>query len=470
MPLEVIIIIIIITLQLNSFRKTLLEIKRYGQLLPENISVRLKNTVIQLDIENESEQTYDIIDSVNEYLKSNNTLSPNYLSIQDIINSKLQVAEELISMTMSIPLYMGMLGTISGIIIGLKNLPTLDIVENQSQGIDTLFNVVALSMIASFIGLFLTIINSGLTLKKTKIKIEDSKRILLRELQHNLASYTTKEVETSLESLEKNILSFNSSFTNQLANLGTIVSNMEGVFIQGNIALQMQKEILDSIDKSKISEMTKYNVNVLKQLNDSVVHLESFNLYLKNLSGFTTNSSQLVKRTSELLERTDNFNEIAKKIDTNLDDNKQLLDYLSKHVRVLDGHKEQTTRAVADVGHAISETFKDLKEHIQNSSEAVKIFTVDETDLIKKALSESKTNLSNLEHIATIKTEILDFKISLLEVMKGMNKEFSSVNTLMSISIKQQEKIQHALTKEKPGILRSILDSIFSGRKNEVKK
>ena len=170
MPLEVIIIIIIITLQLNSFRKTLLEIKRYGQLLPENISVRLKNTVIQLDIENESEQTYDIIDSVNEYLKSNNTLSPNYLSIQDIINSKLQVAEELISMTMSIPLYMGMLGTISGIIIGLKNLPTLDIVENQSQGIDTLFNVVALSMIASFIGLFLTIINSGLTLKKTKIK------------------------------------------------------------------------------------------------------------------------------------------------------------------------------------------------------------------------------------------------------------------------------------------------------------
>ena len=58
-----------------------------------------------------------------------------------------------------------------------------------------------------------------------------------------------------------------------------------------------------------------------------------------------------------------------------------MLEFLSAHFKKLDEHKEFTANAVADVGSAISKTFKELKVHIQNSSEAMKNFTVDELEL-----------------------------------------------------------------------------------------
>ena len=210
---------------------------------------------------------------------------------------------------------------------------------------------------------------------------------------------------STLESLQRNLLKFNNEFTNNLKGL-------TGIFDASRSAIKEQKELLDALDRAKVSDMTRYNVAVLKQLDVSVGQFEKFNAYLTNVTQFVENSQSIVSRTNELLARTDNFKNIADNLENKLNQSQLLMQFLSEHFNKLNEHKEFTSNAVADVGHLISETFKELKEHIQNSSESVKQFTVDETELLKAALSASKTNLGNLEHLSTLKTDVSQFKNS----------------------------------------------------------
>jgi archaellum component FlaC len=72
-----------------------------------------------------------------------------------------------------------------------------------------------------------------------------------------------------------------------------------------------------------------------------------------------------------------------------------------------------------------------LKDHIENSSKAIKDFTVEELDALKTALSESKTNLSNLEHLTTITKDILLFKNGSASQLEKLNSEIENNNKVL---------------------------------------
>jgi gas vesicle protein len=240
---------------------------------------------------------------------------------------------------------------------------------------------------------------------------------------------------------------------------------LTGIFDSNTRAIKAQKELLDTIDKTKVAEMTRYNVKVLQQLDISVAQFEKFNGYMTNVTLFVENSQHIVNRTNELLARTDNFKVIADNLDNKLNQSQQLLEFLSAHFKKLEEHKEFTSNAVADVGSAISETFKELKEHIQNSSEAMKNFTVDELELLKSALSESKTNLSNLEHLSTLKTDVSQFKNSSASQGERLRQAIEDLNKNMAKSIAILEGIEHSsLTYKAKGISTSI-KNLFKSKK-----
>ena len=128
----------------------------------------------------------------------------------------------------------------------------------------------------------------------------------------------------------------------------------------------------------------------------------------------------------------------------------------------MEEHKEYTSNTVADVGHSISETFKELKEHIQNSSEAVKQFTIDETEALKNALSESKTNLVNLEHLSTLKTDVSQFKNSSATHSEKLKQTIEDLNRNMAKAIVILEQIEN-----KKDVISSVRN-LFKSKKNSV--
>lgn len=399
-----------------------------------------------------------ILFSTNNYLIRNRGAASDFNLIKDIVERNIDVVEEDINSSIGIPLYLGLMGTMIGIVIGLFNMPEMGNTINDTQvmnlkldeGIGLLIGGVKIAMIASFMGLFFTIIHSGWIFKGSRSFNESRKNEYYTFIQIELLPLINQGLASTLESLQRNLLKFNTEFSTNLKGLS-------GIFDSSRNAIREQKELIDALDRAKISDMTRYNVTVLKQLDVSVGQFEKFNAYLTNVTQFVENSQNIVSRTNELLARTDNFKNIADNIDNKLNQSQLLMQFLSEHFHKLNEHKEFTTNAVADVGHAISATFKELKEHIQNSSESVKQFTVDETELLKTALSASKTNLGNLEHLSTLKTDVSQFKNSSASQGERLKQSIEDLNKNMNRSIAVLEKIEkHSFSNRAKNITTSI--------------
>ena len=422
-----------------------------------------KTEVNIIEIEGKANKVFEnILFSVNNYLVRNRGASSDFNLMKDIVERNTDAVEEDINLSVGTPLYLGLMGTMIGIVIALFNMPELGVEFGTEQtgktldeGIAMLIGGVKIAMIASFVGLMLTIINSGWVFKGSRSYSEARKNEFYTFIQVELLPIINQGLAATLDSLQSNLLHFNKEFSSNLKGL-------TGVFDSNRSAIREQKELLDAIDKAKVSEMTKYNVTVLKQLDLSVEKFEKFNAFLSNTTQFVENSQLIVTKSNELLARTDNFKTIAENLDSKLNQSQQLLTFLSEHFNKLEEHKEYTSNTVADVGHSISETFKELKEHIQNSSEAVKQFTIDETEALKNALSESKTNLVNLEHLSTLKTDVSQFKNSSATHSEKLKQTIEDLNRNMAKAIVILEQIEN-----KKDVISSVRN-LFKSKKNSV--
>lgn len=418
-----------------------------------------KTEVNIIELDGKGNKVFDnILFSVNNYLIRNRGASSDFNLMKDIVERNTDAVEEDINLSVGTPLYLGLMGTMMGIVIALFNMPDLGVELGTEQtgktldeGIAMLIGGVKIAMIASFVGLMLTIINSGWVFKGSRSYSEAKKNEFYTFIQVELLPIINQGLAATLDSLQRNLLQFNKEFSINLKGL-------TGVFDANRSAIREQKMLLDAIDKAKVSEMTKYNIAVLKQLDLSVGKFEMFNAFLSNTSQFVENSQLIVSKSNELLARTDNFKTIADNLENKLNQSQLLIEFLSEHFNKLEEHKEFTSKAVADVGHLISELFKELKEQIQNSSEAVKQFTIEETDLLKTALSESKTNLSNLEHLGTLKTDVSLFKNSAVTQVEHLKLAIDELNKNMAKSIAILEQI------EKKSVI-STVKSLFKSKK-----
>lgn len=422
-----------------------------------------KTEVNIIEIDGKANKVFEnILFSVNNYLVRNRGASSDFNLMKDIVERNTDAVEEDINLSVGTPLYLGLMGTMMGIVIALFNMPDLGVELGTEQtgktldeGIAMLIGGVKIAMIASFVGLMLTIINSGWVFKGSRSYSEARKNEFYTFIQVELLPIINQGLAATLDSLQRNLLQFNKEFSSNLKGL-------TGVFDSNRSAIREQKELLDAIDKAKVSEMTKYNVAVLKQLDLSVGKFEKFNAFLSNTTQFVENSQLIVSKSNELLARTDIFKTIAENLDSKLNQSQQLLTFLSEHFNKLEEHKEFTSNTVADVGHSISETFKELKEHIQNSSEAVKQFTIDETEALKNALSESKTNLVNLEHLSTLKTDVSQFKSSSATQGERLKQTIEDLNRNMAKAIVILEQIEN-----KKDVISSVRN-LFKSKKNSV--
>lgn len=412
-----------------------------------NSTIEMKEISIINSTINDNEIIDKILFSINNYLIRNYEAATDFNLIKDIVERNINTVEEDINLSIGIPLYLGLMGTMMGIVIALFNMPELNVELGTTdtgimldKGISMLIGGVKIAMIASFVGLFLTIINSGWIFKSSRLVIESRKSDFYTFIQIELLPLINNSLASTLGSLQRNLLKFNDEFSTNLVGLSAI-------FGASRDSIRDQKELILALDKAKVSEMTRYNVSVLKQLDVSVEKFEKFNEYLTNVSQFVENSQLIVGRTNELLERTDNFRVISESLENKLEQSQLLMRFLFEHFDKLEKHKEYTNMTVADVGHTLSKTFEELKLHIQNSSDAVKKFTVDEVDLLKSALSDNSSNLSNLEHLATLKSDIASIKDSsnlqserLYEAVGELNKNISK-----SISILEQIEKKESL-------------------------
>lgn len=385
-----------------------------------------------------------IIFSINNYLIRNRNSASDFSLIKDIVERNADAAEEEINLTISIPLYLGLLGTMLGIVIGLFNMSDiLGVVSgslddnNLNFAISILLGGVKIAMIASFTGLLFTIVNSGWIFKGSRSQIDNKKNEFYTFLQIELLPAMNQGLGQTFESLQRNLLSFNGEFKKNLVKLS-------GIFDKNYETLSMQRELMEMIDRSKVSEMTKYNVKVLQELNVATKQFENFNEYFGNLNGYISNSYQITDRLTAILDRTDNFKKIADTLEDKLNQSQHLMTFLSQHFHDLDNHKQLVSNSVAEVAHGISGVFSELKDHIELSSKSIKNFTIEEIEALKKALSESRTNLGNLQFLDNLNKEVGQIKANSAIQTNRLKVQVDELNKNISKSVILLEGIEKA--------------------------
>ena len=393
----------------------------------------------------------NILASINNYLKRNKGAVADFNLIKDITDRNIDALEEEISTMLPVPLYIGLAGTIGGIIIGLLFLPEAGGEDFLTgEGIDTLIGGVKIAMSSTLAGIILTIANSSISYKKSKVVLERRKNDFFSFLQTELLPILTENSASSIYALDRNLKGFNKQFKANTREFGLIMNS-------AGDSLKTQEKLFDKINNGGLQEMAKHNLELLNGFEKTSSSLERFKLYLDQINFITQNSTDLLEKTGRLLENSDNVGEIVEAIKTNVRESNQILKFLESHFSEIEKRNDMFLNTVSDIDSILIKSLESLQKSTDaainkihaitdTSLEEFQQFTKEKFEMLRNHTEEEIKQLeiiyqkkqSALEQLHSI-PEILS---SILEIKKAFDEQNQLTNTILT-EIKQKSDEQH---------------------------
>lgn len=377
----------------------------------------------EVNLINPNETTNEIFDeillAVNVYLLRNKGAATDFNLIKDVVERNLDMEEEDINHTVTVPLYLGLMGTMIGIVFGLLNLFLVSD-ANADFDIKGFLGGVSIAMFASFWGLFCTVANSSFNLKTARRSLEKAKNIFYTFLQTELLPVLNQSVSSSIYTLHTNLVKFNNNFTINL-------NKLSGMLNKNHDALIAQERILTALDSIDINEFAKANVKVLKELKMGTEQLRKFSDYLNTLTHLSAKTSLLSTSFGDLLNRTNNFESLAEKLDSRVEQSNKLVIFLNDHYNQLDERGELIRDSVIKVEDIMIKSLKQLEEHTQIKIEAIKQITIKEEDLMTQAFAENRSLFSKLSLLDDLEKSVNQIKMSSAGQIGSIKEEIKAV-------------------------------------------
>lgn len=381
--------------------------------------------------------THKIIYSLNTYLLRNRGVASDFHLIKDVAERNTDAVENEINQTISLPLYLGLLGTFLGIVVGLFQISGINFSSNPSAldlAIATLLDGVKIAMIASFSGLLLTIINSGYIYKNAIVIVEDTKNDFYTFIQTDLLPVLNQGINSTLNSLQQNLYKFNDEFKSNVTKLSFVMG-------KNHDALIAQEKILTTLDNIDISEFAKANVKVLKELQVSTEKFSQFNQYLEQMNEMLSNSRNFAHKINEIIERTDNLNSVGTLIVETFERNRDLQLFLQSHYNSLDQSHQLISKSVSHVNNTLDESLDKLKEFTQGKIIEVQKLVSKEMELLENKYPEKWQKLDNLTHLQSMNTNLNELKFSNASQIGTLTNEIKEINNNLNNATIQLEQI-----------------------------
>ena len=367
--------------------------------------------------------TQKIVYAINTYLVRNRGAASDFLLIKDVVERNTDVVENNIAQSVSLPLYLGLLGTFLGIVVGLFEVSGVNLSADDhalDNAISLLLGGVKIAMVASFAGLLLTVLHSGLIFKRAKSFVEERKNDFYTFIQMELLPVLNQNINTTLSSLQTNLHAFNEEFKGSINRLGSVMG-------KNYDALIAQERILNSLEKLDITEFAKANVVILTELKTSVEQLAQFNQYLGNMNQLVTSTGSVSASLSEMLSRTENLRVLGEKIQAMFTENQELVRFLQSHYDSLDNSRQLISRSVNEVGSVLDDSLVKLKEFTQMRIEEVQKITLKEIDLLQSQYPEKWKKLDNLGRLEAVDKNLADMKMATAAQIGSLTSEVKAL-------------------------------------------
>lgn len=249
----------------------------------------------------------NIVCSINTYLEKNKGGSSDFHLMKDIVDRNCDALEDEIQSQLPMPLYAGLGGTMSGIIVGvgylwlsggLKNLLSAT-GSADAKGIEALLGGVALAMISSICGIILTTLGSWKS-KEALAEVEKGKQNFLSWIQQELLPKLKTGVDGEVGKIVDSIKDFSGNTKKLDKTLAEINETVEGM-----------SGMLKTLKQLNLVQMGTINIQVYDKLKGCTEEIGKLGIYLENVNGYLAKINQLSEQLSEADNRIKAFEEVA---------------------------------------------------------------------------------------------------------------------------------------------------------------
>ena len=457
-------LIIATIIQYYFFKQTQITRNIFKNIFPANLDNSLsvykdsESNAVQIQINEDFKASpifLDIVTSINNYLRKNKGAAE-FAILKDITDRNCDALEDQIEATSPFPIYVGLCGTLIGIVLGVAVLgygggidsllsSSIDISVSEfvgefittddagATGIKDLLRGVAVAMITTFVGVVLTICGS-ISSKNASRDNEYRKNQFLSWMQGELLPQMNNNMVKTLDILQRNLTRFNEGFAQNSQNLNKVFANI-------NTTYEGQAEVLRMVHNLRVDDIATANVKVLKELQkctDKIVLLQEFinqsNQYLSSVETLNGNLKDHYSRTL-LIENMAKF--------------------FMDEVQQIEVRKAAISKSVGDIDLSMQKAFEDLQKHTHDQYTSLLTATAKEHSEFLKAVEDQQQALSTK----------LSETSQLLEELKNLTAVKDSIAQLAS----QNEKLQSSHIAELQDIKSAISGMVSSNsRQNDM--
>jgi len=373
---------------------------------------------ITVSLWHNNETLKTIVNSINDYLKNNKTVSDFHL-MKDIVDRNCDAKEEEISTQIPVPLYMGLVGTMAGILIGILYLWLSggigDLLStgggSGADGVEALLGGVALAMISSILGIILTTWGSN-KFKTAKSIVEKNKHGFLSWIQAKLLPTLSDNVVGAIRAMTANLNNFNDKFAQNTGNLGSAL-------VKVNESYKMQVQLLNVVKKISEKDLTRQNLQLYHALQNSTAEIGTLAEYLKNCNDYLANVRALNDKLDVSEQRTKAIEGMAA--------------FFKDEIEQIEQRKEAINKAIGKIDSIIEERLRKLGENAADNVENFYKALGKQQDALQRKLDETEVIVSELKNLSAIKDSIAKFEKATSEQNQKIDKLSETIKELAQV-------------------------------------
>jgi hypothetical protein len=306
-----------------------------------------------------------ILTSTNRYLEKNIGSPADFRILQDIAERVSDAIEQAAASNATLPLYVGLMGTFVGVIVGLGGFLGSDPEAfTDPAHLRHFVGGVLIAMMGSLCGLLFSVIGRSRYLHDAQEKNDRLKQAYFTLLQTELLPVVRRDFSSALYTLQQNLDRFNVDFRSNLAVFSTSLNS-------AGETLHEQRELLDLLRSADILKIVKTNAEMLRTSATISQTLGRFSEASGDLHSKLMITSELTDKLNALLSRFGLF--------------EQSINSLGEKLAVDQSITASTIKLI----------YENL-ESLKNRTELIRQFVGSEDETIRRYIEAQRQSLENL--------------------------------------------------------------------------
>jgi hypothetical protein len=382
--LEVLVVTVVVGLQIRTFLRTRAAAQRLGQLYPPKETLRVEHRIVLPDgrdlpdyaadappeafasnlikAENASPEFQAILLDTNDYLRHNKGAAADFGILKDISERQSEVLDNEVQANVATPLYLGLLGTFLGVILGLVGIARNGV--SDENALTPFLTGVLIAMTGSFVGLLLTLLGNGV-LRQARHQLDRLQNQYYTFLQARLLPVLHADMASSLTNLKSVLDAFNQQFVGQIELFNPLLEK-----VTQNI--RVQSDFLERLDTIGYDKMAAANIAVFEKVRESAEMFAAFTGYQQRLNEMLANGYHSAEAVNSILDRLRGFekgiNDLGQYIGGNNNSVQLMLDFFQKHQVELRNLKDRAEQHIDQAGVSLADIM--TQRQAQNERQA----------------------------------------------------------------------------------------------------